>query len=472
MSNKYPSDPAMASKSPERGGRKCNTRLFVVSDLHLGGNPPMMGRQDWLESFIDGLPNRLVSDEVLELVIAGDFVDFLAIPPYSDFTSAPREAVDKLETVTRAQSPFAPVFNALGRHVARGHRLTVLVGNHDVELALPSVQEALLKRIEATPHDVLFVDDGRAYRVGRALIEHGNAYDGANANDWDGLRHIGSAQSRAMTPVKVLDVSPGSRLVNRIVNALKDRYPFVSLLQPEGELLVLLLLAFEPKLAADFGGIRQILHARNLAAAPPKPGAQLVAAWGTEKPTLDPELLAAFGKDYEILATPPGGEVGALGTWFRAWVTPDKNSLSNILKEGRSLPAKRIEQLRIAIRKLLRDDDSDRPDGPAEQYGEEAKRLLSSSAELDTVVMGHTHLPRCKRYGQGTYINSGTWIDRFRVPNATLADTTGVELAAFLKKLLVSGGVPPLPPTFADLSIDTTGRVTRSELATYKEAEQ
>jgi len=331
------------------------------------------------------------------------------------------------------------------------------------------VQEALIKRIGGTFHDVIFVDDGRAYRVGRVLIEHGNAYDAANANDWDGLRHIGSSQFRAMTPVKELDVSPGSQLVYRVVNELKDRYPFVSLLQPEGELLVLLLFAFEPKLASDFRSIRKILHGRKLATTPPNPGVRPVAARGIEKPPLDTELLVAFGRNYEVLATLPRGEVGALSAWLRAWVTPEKYSLSTILKEGRSIPAERVDQLRTAIQKLLRDDVSDKPNGPAEQYGEEAKRLLSSSIGLDAVIMGHTHLPRCIRYGQGTYINSGTWIDRFRVPHATLADTTGVELAVFLKKLLVSGGVPPLPPTFADLSIDTTGRVTRAELGTYEE---
>jgi hypothetical protein len=32
------------------------------------------------------------------------------------------------------------VFDALGRFVTQGHRLTVLIGNHDVELVFPNVQ--------------------------------------------------------------------------------------------------------------------------------------------------------------------------------------------------------------------------------------------------------------------------------------------------------------------------------------------
>src|SRR5262249_4337377 len=154
------------------------------------GDPPlMMSRPDLLSSFVDGLPARLgdAPGSDLDLVVAGDFVDFLAAPPHASWTPDPAAAVAKLEGVMNAPSPFAPVFDALGRHVAAGHRLTVLLGNHDVELGLPQVQAAFLGRIGASRHEVAFVADGSAYRVGSALIEHGNRYDGANVNDWTGL---------------------------------------------------------------------------------------------------------------------------------------------------------------------------------------------------------------------------------------------------------------------------------------------
>lgn len=463
MTNQLSDDQVVAAPS-QRGGPRRGTRLFVISDLHLGGDPPMMGRPDQLESFIDALPDSDATSET-ELVIAGDFVDFLAVAPYADFTPNPVDAEKKLRKVT--ESPCGVVFDALGRHIARGRRLTVLVGNHDVEMGLPAVQAALLKKIDATPHDVLFVDDGRAYRVGRALIEHGHDHDGANANDWDGLRHLASSQSRARAPVKPFDVSPGSQLVKDVVNELKGTYPFVSLLQPEGELLVLLLLAFEPRLRSDLGMIRQTLHARKLASRAPNRAKRPVSAGGTDKPELDPELKRAFDDVYETLVTPPGGEVSAVAAYLRAWITPGKDSLSVILKEKRPLPPKRLEQLRVTLEKLLSDDHSDRLDGPTQQYGEEAQRLLQSNLGLDAVIMGHTHLPRQREYRGGTYINSGTWIDRIRVPRQALDDTTGEQLAEFLAQLLVAGGVPPIPPTYADLTIDPEGRVTRATLETH-----
>jgi UDP-2,3-diacylglucosamine pyrophosphatase LpxH len=227
--------------------RSSAIRLIVISDLHLGGLAPhMMSQPDQLAVFIDRLPQQQATDEVLELVIAGDFIDFLAIPEFKSWTPDPAEARAKLEYTLR--SPFAPVFAALGRHVAGGHRLTVLLGNHDIELTLPSVQDAFLRGIGANSHQVKFMDDGSAYRVGTALIEHGNRYDGANVNDWDGLRAIRSAQSRNEPPPVKLAISAGSVIVERVVNAIKPRYPFIDLLQPQDKLLAYLLLAFEPSL--------------------------------------------------------------------------------------------------------------------------------------------------------------------------------------------------------------------------------
>ena len=56
----------------------------------------------------------------------------------------------------------------------RGHRLTILLGNHDVELAMPwcGVNLESILRVEGR-HDYHFIGNGEAYIVGDALIEHG-----------------------------------------------------------------------------------------------------------------------------------------------------------------------------------------------------------------------------------------------------------------------------------------------------------
>ena len=91
-----------------------------------------------------------------------------------------------------------------------------------------------------------FIDDGSAYQVGRILIEHGNRYDGANANDWSALRVHRAAVSRFEADPEQLDmhVSAGSQMVAGFINPLKGDYPFIDPLQPQGETQALLLLSF------------------------------------------------------------------------------------------------------------------------------------------------------------------------------------------------------------------------------------
>lgn len=447
---------------------KRGTRAIVISDLHLGGAAPaMMSRPALLASFIDSLPARGQGESApgaaLELVIAGDFVDFLAVTPHASWTPDPALARDKLERTMR-RSPFAPVFEALGRHLEGGHRLTVLLGNHDVELGLPPVQAALLEQLGATPHQVLFVADGRAHRIGGALIEHGNRYDGANANDWDGLRAIASALSREETPSVELQVSAGSRLVHEVVNPIKQRYPFIDLLQPQGELLALLLFALEPSLRWEWEKLAWLLRGRRLEGKNRgglQPGATREVGY-SPLDAEDPGLRAAFGEAYDELLRPR--EEIAAREWASIVFTPKDDGLAAIFARGGQISPKRLLQIRAVLRELLLSDTSDRLDGPAGQYGEAARRLIGAGKGIEAVVMGHTHLPRQRKVGEGgTYLNTGTWVDRFRVPAAALADNGDQELEAFLRAM-AGDKRSPLPPTYGELWVNEEGRVTLAEV--------
>jgi UDP-2,3-diacylglucosamine pyrophosphatase LpxH len=439
--------------------------VFVVSDLHLGGlAPTMMGRPALLASFIDELPGCLLGQpaSTMELVIAGDFVDFLAAAPGASFTPDPRAACDKL-TAVMTGSIFAPVFDALRGHVAFGARLTVLLGNHDVELALPQVQAALCGRLDAERHEVLFVTDGRAHRIGGALIEHGNRYDGANANDWTGLRAITSALSRDEAPRDVLEVSAGSEIVHHVVNPLKEKYPFVDLLQPQGQMLALLLLAFEPALKWEWDMMTRVLHGARLE----QKNAGGLAPGKTQQVAhhpLDVELRhvrEAFPEAYDQLLRP--NEQVAASDWLSLLFTPKDDGLAALFARGEPVPAKRLNQIRTVMRELLLGDASDRLDGPAEQYGEAARRLIAEGQGIEAVVMGHTHLPRRIQMGTGVYLNTGTWVDRFRAPEAALAEGGDEVLEAWLRALW-SDQRTPLPPTFGELRIDDGGHVALAEV--------
>src|SRR6185437_15756331 len=183
--------------------------------------------------------------DALELVVAGDFIDFLAEAPGEAWTASESAARDKLGEVL-ARSPA--LFDAFARCAQRLAGFTVLLGNHDVELAYPRVRDALFRRLGTGPHRCCFIQDNEAYRAGDLLIEHGNRYDPWNAVDHDGLRQIVSAASRGEAPPRPLDVCPGSQLVHGAMNPLKARYHFIDLLKPEGKVLALLMLEIEPTL--------------------------------------------------------------------------------------------------------------------------------------------------------------------------------------------------------------------------------
>jgi UDP-2,3-diacylglucosamine pyrophosphatase LpxH len=359
------------------------------------------------------------------------------------------------------------VFSALGRMVAAGHDLTLLIGNHDLELALPAVQLSFLARLGATVHQVHFVDDGRAYRIGRMLIEHGNRYDGANENDWNNLRVIASAQSRAEPSPLELRASAGSWLVEKVVSPLKERYPFIDLLQPQGELLALLLGAFEPGLLLDFPRLARVLHAQRLQSINMEglqPG-RTRAVLAPDTPAPDPDLQRVFGKGYEALRR-PREEAAVSDILLAAW-NARHDGLAELLDRGEEIPAARLEQIRVAMKKLLLDDASDRPDGNTEQYGAAARRLIESSGgEIELVVMGHTHLARHVGPPQlASYINTGTWADVVRVPAGVLEPGADKGLQDFLRELR-PGGMRSTPATYADVRIEPEGHVSSAVLAT------
>src|SRR5439155_7172313 len=88
-------------------------------------------------------------------------------------------------------------FAALKEFLSGGHRLTILLGNHDIELSFPALRRVLVEELEADGRRFSFIYDGEAYALGKVLIEHGNRYDEWNVVTHDTLRRVRSVQSRA-----------------------------------------------------------------------------------------------------------------------------------------------------------------------------------------------------------------------------------------------------------------------------------
>jgi len=460
------------------------TRLIAISDLHLGGvEPHMMSQPKRLADFISSLPKRLQKDETLELVIAGDFIDFLAIPEFKSWTYDPVEACEKLDSTMCHPSFFVPVFNSLAHHVSSGHRLTVIIGNHDIELALLNVQDVFLQNIGANTHQGKFVDDGSAYRVGSVLIEHGNRYDPANENDWEGLRNIRSALSRNEFPLKELKVSIGSNIVEKLVNPIKPDYSFIDLLQPQDELLAYLLFAFEPKLFKD-----HITKARHLLKVAyrnfeKKVYSQLKKTQNHQpvrsravasETTFDinskiiDELKTEFEEIYQEFED-PSRPVGASDWLLISRELVRREGLAFILERGERIPRKRLRQIRTTMRRWNINEAFDIK-GDTGLCGEAAESL-SKNPSIDLVIMGHTHLARhLGPENKAAYINTGTWTDLIAVPDEALRDSD--EALDCLEKFLTDlyfKRVCQQQPSYADVRIDTHGKVEQARLEFYND---
>ncbi|HYY57646.1 MAG TPA: metallophosphoesterase, partial [Pyrinomonadaceae bacterium] len=251
-------------------------RLFIISDLHLGGRPDERAKSGGLKTgfqicnsypelinFIDWLVSlgKESSPEELELVINGDIVDFLAEDDFNEtlkgaqiWTIKDKDAVTKLNQIAERtrNTDGRGVFEALKDFLAAKHRLTLILGNHDIELSLPAVRARLVQLLGGETARLRFLYDGEAYTIGRVLIEHGNRYDRWNMIGHSGLRQERSMRSRGL-PLEEAEreeryfIPPaGTYLVIHFMNRIKARYRFIDLLKPEDSSMIPLLLALEP----------------------------------------------------------------------------------------------------------------------------------------------------------------------------------------------------------------------------------
>src|SRR5215212_3496105 len=103
-----------------------DTLVVFVSDSHIGGDPGCDGFEspEELSALLDELAGH---DRSVELILAGDFFDFLQISP-------PRDGVDRA-ALTMARPEYEELFASLGRFASgEQKRVIYLPGNHDAEM--------------------------------------------------------------------------------------------------------------------------------------------------------------------------------------------------------------------------------------------------------------------------------------------------------------------------------------------------
>lgn len=175
----------------------------IISDLHLTEAEPIHPRFPlWKkyktrEFFFDNVFGDFLADlekrsdgEKVELILNGDIFDFdsvMQIPEKPAFHISnlerkrglyprPERSFFKMQVITEHHAEF---FWHLKGFLRRGHRVVFVIGNHDVELHFPEVQQQILQVLDPDETCRSRIRFCEWFYISNkdTLIEHGNQYD-------------------------------------------------------------------------------------------------------------------------------------------------------------------------------------------------------------------------------------------------------------------------------------------------------
>lgn len=426
--------------------------VHVISDIHMGGtsdidkggknNFQILRETERLANYIRRLalqrPERHVA-----LVLNGDVIDTLAeaIRGYV----AVDEAIDTVTRI-REDKSFSGIWDAFKDFVEKDRRtLVIVIGNHDIEMAFPSVQRLILSWLAGDDLQrrarIEFSTTGAGYTclVGNARVfcTHGNEVDAWNYNRYEDLAKVARRLNtgRSLAPDEWYP-NAGTRMVRDVMNEVKRTYAWIDLLKPETTAAVGTLLVLDPSQAAKISDLLSILGERQrgveqvdqrLSAegfrpreetkAPPISLDQLLGPnvqTGMRGGSADDMLLAAEN-NFKQRAIPVATPDETLGTarllWDRltGWIT-------GVGKD---------EALRRALKDWLAGDKSfDIPD----QDGTYKQVTANVGSSIHFIVTGHTHLERAIDMGNSRYyFNCGTWIRLLSFTDSMLENTASFK---------------------------------------------
>jgi UDP-2,3-diacylglucosamine pyrophosphatase LpxH len=194
-------------------GKTLDKNILVISDLHLGEDLRPGGAnvsylrhlatlERELEKFLAHYTSHRLGDRPWRLVVNGDMVDFMSVMILPEDARqhdddeedrlyglgfGERESQKKMERVIARHQG---VFKQLGKFVAAGNELVIVVGNHDVEFHYPQVQKTLVEWLSGLTLGIGADEAARQafaqriefcpwfyYKEDLIYVEHGHQYD-------------------------------------------------------------------------------------------------------------------------------------------------------------------------------------------------------------------------------------------------------------------------------------------------------
>jgi UDP-2,3-diacylglucosamine pyrophosphatase LpxH len=446
----------------------CFDEVHVVSDLHLGGREArfqIFNQGQRLANTIKQLAGRPA--DRLALVLNGDVVDFLAEAEGRVYLDV-EGATDKLQRIINDPS-FCMVWQALKEFVATPKRYLVFVlGNHDVELALPPVRHWLadwlaqgnaLNKADAIRGRLIWAADGTGFscRVGgrRVLCVHGNEMDDWNVVDHLALMQLIRGWARGMASLPEWTPNAGTRLVIDVMNKIKADFPMVDLLKPEMQAAVPMVAALDPSRTAAIGEVLKTVMKKTV------DGLRMKAGFlGEDGPASAEPVNTAEALRTVLAPLTPSDDLKGDKDWLRERMLESQSRIDRHVppyeRESRVEASQflgpedgfnnvkgwfnkdnRSELLRKAlIHWLLREDRTWKLDDDKEAQFVALDRAVDQNVHY--LIAGHTHLRRAhpRKSSDTYYYNTGTWIRLIQLDHSSLTDMGefGKIMAAFDKQ--------------------------------------
>jgi UDP-2,3-diacylglucosamine pyrophosphatase LpxH len=380
---------------------------IIVSDLHLGAGFFNLDTGNVLEDFIvDETFTRFLHEMKeesetqgtdFELIINGDMLEFLQAPALDQFdprrayspenyrSSAEEDSAKKVDLIITGHPIFFSALREFIKPANPQRKVTIVKGNHDVELYWPAVKERIRQAVYATGEEranLLAFEEVCIHREG-IYVEHGNQY-ADKVNRVDNFEKPLDPEHEGQ-----LAIPAGSRFVIEFFNQVEWEKWWVDSIKPMTALIWY-------ALAIDFPFAVKTLVA-FLKVAP-----ILIRAAGEVGLLADAEQLVRELEDEAQVQTL--GQRYAEDETFRR----EFNTRVGRLLEAADAPPE-VARVRVI--------DEVSAFNLGKSIIDEVNSALHQAAEVkaretgaEIVVFGHTHDPLCERLESGgLYLNTGTW---------------------------------------------------------------
>ncbi len=184
---------------------------------------------DSMAAFLDHHSTGVFADQDVELILNGDIFDPLAVEVNGTFPERITSSIAVLK-MSKCLEGHAQVVAALRRFLSRpSKRLTYIMGNPDLELGFPAVQQ-LLRTVVGGPdasERIRFLIYEPWYDLpGGVRVCHGNQFEALNRVD---LKHLFLTKGYSDP---ILNLPWGSIFLLKVLLPVKQERPYMTLVHP------------------------------------------------------------------------------------------------------------------------------------------------------------------------------------------------------------------------------------------------